>query len=724
MKKVLSFLLLIFINVVGFSQLRPIAKKINDFQSKKERFVNVKPFILDDTSSKQSKYMVSATDAKVLKLQSSELSRIVAGRPNAIEMSLPYNGSEMTVQLIQNDIFGGKGLIVNTDKGLYKDYKPGVYYQGIIKGDNKSVVAVSFFEDDVVGVVSLAGGGNIIVGKAVSSDDFIIYTDNKLTGVNPFICKTDELMQNEKEKISFNPKTSKAPEQTQNVVRVYYEVCYNPFVQNDSNVTTTTNWLTAIHNNIATLYTNDGIRTALHELFIWTTKDPYNAAAGNHSQNLNAFRSNRSTFNGDLAHLVNYPSTTSVAYLNSLCGANRYAYSGVDKTYKDVPAYSWTIMAMTHEMGHALGSPHTHACAWNGNATPIDGCAPTYRPDLAEGSCDTGPIPAKGTIMSYCHLLSSVGIDLTLGFGEQPGALIRETVDSKPCLNTDGETGCPVTISRVSLTEIGKNSATATIVDDISSEWRYEFLKMDGTVVKSGVTNSKVINLTDLQPNTYYEIRVGSTCGSTKAYQQKQLFLTDANWCGASFVSPAGEDGNYGNNQYLVKTFYPDQPNQKLKLTFTKFDLEQGYDFLTVRNGPATNSPVFPGSSNMSGTTIRGPFESTHETGAITVVFWSDQAVTGEGWIANFECKTLATSEITAKDVYVSPNPTKGPIDIKTNNNIDQITVLDSSGKIVNVIRNVQAKEKSVDLSSYPSGNYIVMIKSGNDTVTKKVIKK
>lgn len=724
MNKVLSLVLLIFINNLGFSQLRPIAKKINDYHIKKERFVNVSPFALDETSNKHAKYAIAATDAKVLKLQLSELNRIMTSRPNAIEMSLPYNGSEIIVELVQNNIHGDKGLIVNTDKGLYEHYTPGVYYQGIIKGENRSVVAVSFFDDDVVGVISTTSGSNIILGKSIDSDDFVIYTDSKLTGVNPFICKTDELMQNEKDKISFDPRKNKAPTQTQNVVRVYYEVCYNPYVQNGRSVTTTANWLTAIHNNIATLYSNDGIRTALHELFIWTTQDPYNSAAGNHSANLSTFRANRPNFNGDLAHLVNYPSTTSVAYLNSLCGAYRYAYSGVNISYQNVPTYSWTISAMAHEMGHSLGSPHTHACAWNGNGTPIDGCAPTYRPDLAEGSCATGPIPTRGTIMSYCHLLSNVGVDLTLGFGEQPGALIRETVDSKPCLNTDGVTSCPETIVGLNLSNISNTSVTATIVDDISKEWRYEIVKLDGTVMKSGVSTSKVISVVDLQPNTYYKIKVGGDCGSTKAYQQQQLFLTDTNWCGEIFRSPNLNDGNYGNDQYLVKTFYPDQPNQKLKLTFTKFDLEQGYDFLTVKNGPLASSPVFSGAANMSGTAIKGPFESTHPSGALTVIFQSDQAVTGEGWIANFECKTLATRDITAENVYVSPNPTNGPIDIKTSVNIDQIAIVDSSGKIVNVINNLQTKEKSIDLSSYPTGTYIITVKSGNDTVVKKIIKK
>src|SRR5690606_8460773 len=42
-----------------------------------------------------------------------------------------------------------------------------------------------------------------------------------------------------------------------------------------------------------------------------------------------------------------------------------------------VPVYSWDVTCSTHEMGHNLGSPHTHNCAWNGNNTAIDNCAGT-----------------------------------------------------------------------------------------------------------------------------------------------------------------------------------------------------------------------------------------------------------------------------------------------------------------------------------------------------------
>jgi hypothetical protein len=115
--------------------------------------------------------------------------------------------------------------------------------------------------------------------------------------------------------------------------------------------------------------------------------------------------------------------------LNSICGEFNYAYSDVNITYSSVPTYSWTVNVITHEFGHSLGSPHTHSCSWNGNGTAIDGCGPEA--GYVEGNCAQAPIPnsvTKGTIMSYCHLVSGVGINLANGFGPQPAALIQNRV--------------------------------------------------------------------------------------------------------------------------------------------------------------------------------------------------------------------------------------------------------------------------------------------------------
>ncbi|MCG2792303.1 MAG: M12 family metallo-peptidase [Weeksellaceae bacterium] len=715
MKKKLQLLAFLVFGVLGISQnLKPIAKEVNDHKAHRVSFTSVRLFSLDQ-SDKQASYQKAATDARVLKLDRAKLATILSEKPEALELSFPFEDRELTVEMVKIDIYSND-FKVETNKSEIKDYKKGVFYRGIIQGDNSSVVAFSFFDGDVVGVASAPNIGNVTLGKAVDSEDFVVYNDQKLTGSNPFICAVDEMMENQKQKFNFQP-SSKTPQVTNSCVRVYYEICNKPYKQNGSSVQATVNWISAVHNNINALYVNDGVKMSLKTVFVWETADPY---TGTYSQNLAAFRVNRPTFDGDLAHLVNYPSTTSVAYVNSLCGSYRYAYSGINMTYSNVPTYSWTIMAMTHEMGHALGSPHTHACAWNGNSTPIDGCGAVA--GYPEEGCDlVGPIPsAGGTIMSYCHL-TSVGINLSLGFGAQPGELIRQTVDSKACLGTNCTTDCAITINSLAVTNITKTSATATITDATSSQWKYRVVKMDGTVVQSGTTESKVINITGLSPNIFYKVEAGTDCSF--AYQKSQMILTEDDWCGKMVTDSGGEMGNYTDNENWSKTFYPDSANQKVKITFQEFDLEAGYDFLTIRNGLAT-SPVFTGGANLSGTALPASFQSTHATGAITITFRSDTGVNAKGFKANLACAVLAVDDVSnSKDLLLSPNPVKNQFSLQGISKMSSVAIYDLSGKLIKQFDAETLTKKIFDVSKLKTGNYVVKIKTANNNFSKNLIK-
>ncbi|MDR2206938.1 MAG: M12 family metallo-peptidase [Flavobacteriaceae bacterium] len=439
MKKILLvFSGLLFSFSMG-QTMKPMAKKVQEYRNAGKSFTKFTPFaVADNAQQKQNLYKSAAEDITVLKLQKTELQRIVSEKPEAMEMSFPFENKTVTVELVKHNIFA-EGFQVNTDKG-YVDYTPGVYYQGIVKGDETSVVAFSFFDNDVVGVASQLNVGNMVLGKTKNSEDYVSYNDAKLTGTNPFVCGADELPENQMKQISFDPsKVDTAELLTNRCVKIYFEIGYEPYLQNGSNTTTTTNWLTAMFNNIKTLYNNDDISVALSDVFVWTSADPY---SGTPNEILNQFSANMSSqsFDGDLAQLLRNPATTSIAWVNTLCAGKYYqtSYCGVNFTYESVPTYSWNIEAMTHELGHNLGSKHTHDCVWNGDNTPIDGCG--YVASQGQDGCD-GPIPTAvvgGTIMSYCHLLGSVGINFTNGFGPQPKALIINRVEASSCL----EVGC------------------------------------------------------------------------------------------------------------------------------------------------------------------------------------------------------------------------------------------------------------------------------------------
>ncbi|MCC6846437.1 MAG: hypothetical protein IT283_09030 [Bacteroidetes bacterium] len=76
-----------------------------------------------------------------------------------------------------------------------------------------------------------------------------------------------------------------------------------------------------------------------------------------------------------------------------------------------VISFAWDVEVISHEMGHNFRSPHTHNCmgnVWPDNK-PLDTCVnKSSIEDACYGASVKPRIPwDKGTIMSYCHLLSS-----------------------------------------------------------------------------------------------------------------------------------------------------------------------------------------------------------------------------------------------------------------------------------------------------------------------------
>src|SRR4029079_15718221 len=78
-----------------------------------------------------------------------------------------------------------------------------------------------------------------------------------------------------------------------------------------------------------------------------------------------------------LAHFMSTrPLGGGIAYLDVLCSNTLQCAvsTSLTTTIVQFPTYSWNVEVCTHEMGHNMGSSHTHACVWNGNNTQIDDC--------------------------------------------------------------------------------------------------------------------------------------------------------------------------------------------------------------------------------------------------------------------------------------------------------------------------------------------------------------
>ena len=731
MKKLILLLIAFVFSTLSFGQLKPIPKKVEEAKLKSRNFKSYKVFS-NTIQQKGDQFAEFAKGVSLFRLEQTELNKLYQSKPTSLTLQIPFDGRTLDLELVQNTaLFTDNFKAVDQNNKLI-NYEPGLYYQGIIGGDKTSVVAISIFKDQVIGVASSKALGDVVIGKLKDSEEYVSYSSYNIEAKNNVECAVDQLEENKNYKPNFDAKTlnSNKNEMTEKCVRVYYEIAYAPYKQNGLDETKTLNWLTAIHNNIATLYTNDYIRTSLSKVMIWKEQDPY---TGDYNAQLNKFRTTRTDFDGDFAHLVNYPSTTSVAYLNSMCNNDyHYAYSGINMSYGNVPVYSWTIMAMTHEMGHALGSPHTHACAWNGDGTAIDGCAPTYDPKLAEGTCPTGPIPYadKGTIMSYCHLVGGVGINFSNGFGEQPGNLIRATVDGKICLSTDCSMTCQQTIKSVDGTLDGQ-TITFKLNDDSGTVWKYKFEKIGGEPGIWKETTDKTLVFSNLEKNSYYKIEVVNKCTeASNSGSVSKIIEIPGDYCnGDLYYDSGGANGNYSPNENVTKIFRPSVAGEKVSLTFLEFDLEPRdtnlYDYMNIYNGVGANATkLFENGKQLNGNTIPGPFVSTDDSGAITLRFISDGGLELKGWAAKINCASLGINDINNLEFNIYPNPTTDLVNVSTKENIVGYQLYDFSGKLLTEKTKVDKKEVKINLESYPKGIYLLNIKTDKRTYTQKVTKK
>ncbi len=517
--------------------VRPLARLVEQARAQYGETAAFAPFAV--AASRENAVAGALSKASVLQISTGKLRELWHAQAPFIELSIPMGAEQpVALELVRVKNMADDFRVFTSDsEDQPVSVTNGIHYRGIRKGSPGSVVAFSVFEGEIIGMISEHGSNKVLAQLEEQPGHYVFYDDKDLLADAPFTCGTAEEppVKREFSEGEVNSRSSRC-------VNVYIE-CDYALYQNKGSVQNTVNWITAVFNNVATLYQNESISTAISEVFVWTSMDSYSRTSS--STALNQFRSARQGFNGDLAHLAALGGNNigGVAWLDVLCVPSyAFAYSNVQSTYQNVPTYSWTVMVFTHEMGHNLGSNHTHWCGWSGGA--LDNC---YTP---EGSCARGPAPTNGgTVMSYCHL-TSYGINLNNGFGTQPGNKIRQRYNAVSCLGAcDGGGGnqdpC-ATPTGFAVTNITSSSATCswTAVSGASSyNFQYK-LSSSGTWNQASVGSTSV-NLTNLTPNTSYDVRVQAVCSSgTSSFTNT-----------VTFTSLQGSNGSYCTSRGLNATY-------------------------------------------------------------------------------------------------------------------------------------------------------------------------
>ncbi|WP_312390579.1 T9SS type A sorting domain-containing protein [Chryseobacterium sp.] len=84
---------------------------------------------------------------------------------------------------------------------------------------------------------------------------------------------------------------------------------------------------------------------------------------------------------------------------------------------------------------------------------------------------------------------------------------------------------------------------------------------------------------------------------------------------------------------------------------------------------------------------------------------------------------TTNNSKINKDQIDIFPNPVKDFVTVRSDEKIKSIQLLDAQGRIINT-QNENNEEIKINLSSYPTGNYVMKIKTESREIFKKIIKK
>jgi len=478
MKFLVNFLLFAIFYTQAYAQQRVM--KPADLVSEARINLKSKSEALFDISDSRVQIQLpeELTDYTLLNFNLASGREILSRKNPFIELSIPGDKREaLVLELVEVNILAEGFSVIEAPSMTPVHAVHGKHYRGVVKDKPGSVAALSVYEGEAMGIISIPEEGNLVIGKIEGADQHIFYNDHQLSHKFGMECGTDDTGT-----AYTRDQLSGAMGGTRSLTdctRLYLEIDHDIFLNKGSSTAAVNTFITGIFNQVATLYSNEQINTVISEIVIWTQPSPYNATSS--SGMLNAFTAYRQGFNGDLAQLLSYKASGGIAYLDGLCRTNpdySMSYAGIQSTYQNVPTYSWTVEVCTHEFGHLFGSQHTHACVWNGNGTAIDGCYTT------EGGCPSPGLPSGGgTIMSYCHL-TGAGINFANGFGLQPGNVIRSEVTVATCLQAcsgggGGGGGGSNPCNNISLTMELKT-------DNYPGETTWNIKNSTGTILYSG----------------------------------------------------------------------------------------------------------------------------------------------------------------------------------------------------------------------------------------------
>lgn len=185
--------------------------------------------------------------------------------------------------------------------------------------------------------------------------------------------------------------------------------------------------------------------------------------------------------------------------------------------------------------------------------------------------------------------------------------------------------------------------------------------------------------------------------------------------CSSVFFDSGGAIGGYANNESFVTSITSLIDYGKVKVSFSEFSTESGYDFLYIYDGSSTTSKQVAGSP-FSGTNL--PANIISSGNSLTFKFTSDGSNTSTGWRAAIECVEPSAIPVCVTNPYPANNSTNlfpsklswtvsdnaQFYDVYLGNTLDNLALL---GRVVEPFKDVVLERNKDYYWKVTPGNYL-----------------
>lgn len=527
-----------------------VEENVNTLFTTNSAYMEVANLFALTTNNSQIQQFNHLKEFSILDHNQLTLISILSNKPDLLKLEIPVdNSNSIILKLVRYELYESAepiGLGKSIQNHVAGGTLEGLHYRGIIEGSSKNWAAISLFENNITGLIATLEG-NYNLGKIKNMEKYIIYNDADLINEKPtFSCGNIDLNETleksnyqSKDNIYSNPLHNS----TYNLscpIKLYwvFDIDFAIIAGYPNNP----NWLNnannnrdALFNQIQLVYQQESIPISLNYYWIyggnplWYSGSLINTflAFGNQMHNGFDNPSFNQSPNSDMAMFIDvYNTATGEGYavINGMCsnystngginGGNggaagqptgNYGYSRIQNYFYQYPTFSATVLTIAHEMGHTLGSRHTHWCGWPGG--PIDGCV-SPEPDYSGVGCSPGPLPGPdySSIMSYCA--NQYGfINLAYGFGNLPGNVIRnryqQTISCRcgtGSINEDNISSMDIHVSP----NPASNEIVISGLNETLFEYKINIFNASGILESKHINHDNQIDIRHLENGIYF----------------------------------------------------------------------------------------------------------------------------------------------------------------------------------------------------------------------------